>query len=129
MKHIKKFNESYESPDEVVELINDVFRELSDNSSMYASYDEGEYFISLDVLTMFENSEEISADNYTISSDDSLERFIKYHNYMLNFFKEMEICIERLKNYIDIERYTVDHYDGEFVNGKIVSYINISIQV
>lgn len=132
MRHIKKFNEST-NIDKIEDLINDVFIDFFDNHNLDYDHDEdtNEYFLSFDINTMFENTDEADANSSSslVLESESVNRFISYHSKILDTFKNIDVCIERLKKSINIKSYLIEHHDGESLDGKILSYINISIQI
>jgi len=133
MKYIKKFNESI-NIDETKDIINDIFIDFMDNNSIFLDYDKeaNEFLISLDIDSIFETIDEASSSSESSSitiESNSINRFIDYHTKMLNFYNKLEECLDRLRNFIDIKEYYISYNDGELLNGKILSYINISVLI
>jgi hypothetical protein len=92
MKHIRKFNESIENKDEMIEYIKLCFIDF---------YDElGKNGISTEE---FDDRFEMLIDEPELKSEKSISDFVKYGEELAEFYKEIENCLEKVAIKYDIK--------------------------
>ncbi len=138
MKYLKKYNESVDNS-EVSDYIKLVFSDFIDDGSEF-EFDEGvsdakfgsglpfaECSININLPTIHKSNKKM--DGYSIGvASGSIEYFLKNTNEILEIYKDVETCINRIKDkYPDI-RYKIDKESDEIYRDKILSYITIFIE-
>ena len=104
MKHLRKFNESLDNKDEVIEYIKLCFIEFydklgeGDNGVFTEELNDGESFTFR--LTMDEPE---LGDYYTVTGSKGIAEFVRHSDEVAEFYKEIENCLEKVAIRYDIK--------------------------
>jgi len=104
MKHLRKFNESLDNKDEVIEYIKLCFIEFydklgeGDNGVFTEELNDGESITFR--LTMDEPE---LGDYYTVSGSEAIAEFVRNADEVAEFYKEIENCLEKVAIRYDIK--------------------------
>ena len=104
MKHLRKFNESLERKDEMIEYIKLCFIEFydklgeGDNGVFTEELNDGESITFR--LTMDEPE---LGDYYTVTGSEAIAEFVRHSDEVAEFYKEIENCLEKVAIRYDIK--------------------------
>ena len=139
MKHLKKYNESVDKSlynSEVSDYIKLVFADFIDDGSEF-EFEEGsssvslapfaECYINIDIPTLHKPNPKM--DGYsTGGAYGEVSEFIENAEKVLDIYKDIETCINRIKDkYPDI-RHRIEKEADEIYQDKLLSYANIHIE-
>ncbi len=111
MKHLRKFNESLERKDEMIEYIKLCFIEFydklgeGDNGVFTEELNDGESITFR--LTMDEPE---LGDYYTVTGSKGIAEFVRHSDEVAEFYKEIENCLEKVAIKYDIKT----HFEYEW---------------
>lgn len=111
MNYLKKYNEDIESKLEFDEdYIKQCFIEFFDDTDKYEVYEEGDVTIEY-----IEHGLGINCPDLQIETDYDVGDFIKISEELVDFYKEIEVCIEKVKiKYPDLQVFLYqDNYSKE----------------
>jgi hypothetical protein len=100
MKHLRQYNEDVENQFEFdEEYIKECFIEFFDDPDKYDVYEETD-----DRIEYIEYFLAINCPDLEIETNHNVDNFIKISEELVDFYKEIEVCIERVKiKYPDVD--------------------------
>ena len=142
MKHLRKYNESVDKPvynREVSDYVKLVFADFIDDGDEFEfedgvsniKYGDGLPFaacyISVEIPTLHKPN--LKMDGYSVgSAKGDVKKFIENTEEVLEIYKEIETCINRVNDkYPDI-RHEITKETIEMYRDKVLSHINILIE-
>jgi len=107
MKHLRKFNESLDNKDEVIEYIKLCFIEFYDK---LGEGDNGVFTEEIDGCFRLTMDEPELGDYYTVTGSEAIAEFVRHSDEVAEFYKEIENCLEKVAIRYDIKT----HFEHEW---------------